>query len=161
MPTCNINNTPVTGFISIVINLVKQSKKSLIGSDIVQETEVRQWLEYCLNYASQCNNSQNINQILQVCNNFEIIKVFLIYFFKELNSVLELRTYLIGNCLSIADISLFYILHDVMDKLTYQEKEKYLNVSRWFDNIQQNNFIRKKASVVDFSTLFLTRVTIR
>lgn len=66
-----------------------------------------------------------------------------------------------GNSITIADVAMYYSLQNAMENLSYLEKEKYLNVSRWYDHIQQNSDIRNNKQMIDFSTLFLACVKIR
>lgn len=66
MPTCNLQNKSVTGFFNIIITLLRESDSQLLGANLIDEAEVRQWLEYCVIYISVCNNSQSETQILQV-----------------------------------------------------------------------------------------------
>lgn len=66
IPTCTINNKTINGFVNITVNLVKNSKKDLLGKDFEEECEVLQWLEYFLTYASCTNYIQVINQNLEV-----------------------------------------------------------------------------------------------
>lgn len=97
MPTCNINNKSTSGFINIVVNLVKTSKRDLLGNNLEEQCEVLQWLEYCAVYAPYANNTQTVNQVLQ-----------------EMNSFMEVRTYFVGNELTIADVVIYYMLQDLM-----------------------------------------------
>lgn len=61
----------------------------------------------------------------------------------------------------MADIAVFYTIQNIIKKCCYLEKEKYLNVCRWYDNIQQNDNIRKEKGLIDFSTIFLSCVNLR
>ncbi|GLV40662.1 aaRS-interacting multifunctional protein 3 [Carabus blaptoides fortunei] len=135
LPTCNLNNTLLTGFVNIILTLIEQSRAPLLGSNSEEEAEVRQWLEYCMTYATYSTHSQ----ILQ-----------------ELNDILATRTYFVGNSLTMADVAVYYSLQSAMERLSYLEKEQYLNLSRWYDHIQQNNDVRNNKQLIDFNTLFLT-----
>lgn len=66
MPTCNLHNKSVTGFVNIIITLLSESNSQLLGANLIDQAEVRQWLEYCVTYISVCNNLQSETQILQV-----------------------------------------------------------------------------------------------
>ncbi|KAL3286798.1 hypothetical protein HHI36_001292 [Cryptolaemus montrouzieri] len=72
--------------------------------------------------------------------------------FNELNEALSLKTYLVSHKLTIADVVLYYLLCNVMAGLTPIEKELYMNISRWFDNIQQIDAIRQSNKLVNFSS---------
>lgn len=43
-------------------------------------------------------------------------------------------------------------------KLSYLEKEKYINVSRWFDNIQYLDNVKEASKPIDFKTVHLVAV---
>ena len=43
--------------------------------------------------------------------------------------------YLVGCQLTLADIMLYYALHPVMVELSIQEKEQFINLSRWFNQV--------------------------
>uniref|UniRef100_A0A9W3ED53 Eukaryotic translation elongation factor 1 epsilon-1 n=1 Tax=Camelus bactrianus TaxID=9837 RepID=A0A9W3ED53_CAMBA len=68
----------------------------------------------------------------------------------DLNSYLEDKVYLTGYNFTLADILLYYGLHRFIVDLTVQEKEKYLNVSRWFCHIQHYPGIRQHLPRVVF-----------
>ncbi|KAH0617933.1 hypothetical protein JD844_016707 [Phrynosoma platyrhinos] len=69
---------------------------------------------------------------------------------QDLNSYLEDKVYFTGNNFTLADILLYYGLHHIIADLTVQEKEKYLNVSRWFNHIQHVPGIRQHLSSIVF-----------
>ncbi|CAO1432156.1 unnamed protein product [Diamesa serratosioi] len=76
----------------------------------------------------------------------------------ELNSYLESRSYLCGQKVTLADVVVFYAIFDNILQLTPQDKEHYLNLSRWFNHLQQiqeisQNDVRK----VNFSTVGLSK----
>lgn len=86
------------------------------------------------------------------------------------------RTYLVSDVLTIADLVLYCALQGIVvivlktvisiklilcvlqAKLSYLEKEKYINVSRWFDNLQCLDSIRETSKPVDFKTVYLVAV---
>ncbi|KAG8133308.1 hypothetical protein E2320_011108 [Naja naja] len=68
----------------------------------------------------------------------------------DLNLYLEDKVYIAGNNFTLADILLYYGLHQIIADLTVQEKEKYLNVSRWFNHIQHYPGIRQHLSSIIF-----------
>jgi glutathione S-transferase len=73
----------------------------------------------------------------------------------ELNEYLATRSYLIGEKLSLADLVVYYSLVDIVDNLLPNEKEQYLNLSRYFDFLQNSNELRQGAKVVNFATIHL------
>lgn len=73
----------------------------------------------------------------------------------ELSSYLKVRSYLIGQSISLADLVVFYAIYDIMKHLTPQEKENYLHLSRWFDHLQQVPEIRQGAGLINLSSIHL------
>ncbi|CAG9829307.1 unnamed protein product [Diabrotica balteata] len=132
------DKAPNSTIINTVFTLLNKSNSALGPSNDLERVEIQQWIEYVLVYASHVDNVQNSKIVL-----------------KELNDVLALKTYLVSHRLTIADVLLFYVLVQLMDSLSTLEKEKYLHVCRWFDNLQQDESLRQKNKVVDFSSNFL------
>ncbi|XP_036146906.1 eukaryotic translation elongation factor 1 epsilon-1 [Monomorium pharaonis] len=71
----------------------------------------------------------------------------------ELNTVLKNLTYIGGTKKTIADIVLYYVLHSIMAELSHQQKARYIHVSRWFDNIQQEEKLRQELDLISFNLL--------
>ncbi|KYB26302.1 eukaryotic translation elongation factor 1 epsilon-1 [Tribolium castaneum] len=138
MPVRVVNKNTSSGYINIILELVKEGKASLEGCSDLEKALIRQWIEYGFVYVAKADNPQQI--------------------LKELNAVLATRTYLVAHKLTIADVFLYYFLQDIMGKLSILEKEKYSHVSRWFDNLQQNSSIRQSNKLVNFDTLYLASV---
>ncbi|KAF2903084.1 hypothetical protein ILUMI_03100 [Ignelater luminosus] len=136
LPVRVANNSTTTGFIAIIFDLLNHSNLSL--GNLQDKAEIRQWLEYALVYAINCEGSSGIQQVL-----------------KELNAVLSTRTYLVTSNVSIADVVLFYILYHIIANLSYLDKERYIHVSRWYDNLQQDANLRQKNKIIDFNTNYL------
>ncbi|KAF5280386.1 hypothetical protein FQR65_LT03195 [Abscondita terminalis] len=133
------NDSTTKGFISIIFELLNEAKLSI--NKALDVAEARQWLEYAILYVARADGSQNVEQVL-----------------KELNNLLSTKTYLVSYNISIADVVLFYMMHHIFVNLSYLDKEKYLNVSRWFDNVQQDALVRQKNSMIEFKTNYLTVV---
>ncbi|CAH0551526.1 unnamed protein product [Brassicogethes aeneus] len=140
--SCTINGKTFSGTLNIISTLLTASKSNLAGKDDLEKLQIYQWIEYAMVYAVQCNSVHNIQQILT-----------------ELNSVLAERTFIAsyGN-ITIADVLLYYILHGLMESLVYLEKEKFIHVSRWFNNIQQDSNIRQNNKIIDFRSNFLVNL---
>ncbi|XP_044311604.1 eukaryotic translation elongation factor 1 epsilon-1 [Varanus komodoensis] len=134
-PVLQANDGPsLTGLTTIAIHLVKQAKKEqLLGSSTEEKAKVQQWLEYRVTQIDKQSSKEDIKVIL-----------------KDLNSYLEDKVYITGNNFTLADILLYYGLHHIIADLTVQEKEKYLNVSRWFNHIQHYPGIRQHLSSIVF-----------
>ncbi|XP_025928675.1 eukaryotic translation elongation factor 1 epsilon-1 isoform X1 [Apteryx rowi] len=135
IPVLQTNNGPsLIGLITVAAHLVKQAKKEqLLGSTAEEKAVVQQWLEYRVTRVDGCSSEEDTRIIL-----------------KDLNAYLEDKVYLAGNSFTLADILMYYGLHPVMADLTVQEKEKYLNVSRWFNHIQHYPGVRQHLSNVIF-----------
>ncbi|XP_019398652.1 PREDICTED: eukaryotic translation elongation factor 1 epsilon-1 [Crocodylus porosus] len=134
-PVLQTNNGPsLIGLTTIATHLVKQAKKEqLLGNTAEEKAVVQQWLEYRVTQVDGQSNKEDTRIIL-----------------KDLNSYLEDKVYLAGNNFTLADILMYYGLHHIMVDLTVQEKEKYLNVSRWFNHIQHYPGIRQHLSSIVF-----------
>lgn len=137
-PVRSFNNTITTGFVSIIFQFLKESSCDINGNGL-EMAEIRQWLEYCVVYVLNVENVQTVEQVM-----------------KELDTLLSSKTYLASFKATIADVAMFYSLYNIMVNLSYLDKEKYLNVSRWFDNIQQDDLIRQKNKMISFSTNYLS-----
>ncbi|XP_005306013.2 eukaryotic translation elongation factor 1 epsilon-1 [Chrysemys picta bellii] len=135
IPVLQTNNGPsLTGLTTIATHLVKQAKKEqLLGSTAEEKAIVQQWLEYRVTQIAGHSNKEDIRIIL-----------------KDLNLYLEDKVYLARNNFTLADILMYYGLHHIIAELTVQEKEKYLNVSRWFNHIQYYPGIRQHLSNIIF-----------
>ncbi|GBC06677.1 hypothetical protein RclHR1_00070044 [Rhizophagus clarus] len=55
---------------------------------------------------------------------------------KELNEHLTTRTYIVGNYLTVADLVAFARSYNFVEKLSSNERFELLNLTRWFDFIQ-------------------------
>ncbi|XP_023600860.1 eukaryotic translation elongation factor 1 epsilon-1 isoform X2 [Myotis lucifugus] len=135
IPVLQTNSGPcLTGLATIAAHLVKEANKEfLLGSTAEEKAIVQQWLEYRVTQVDGNSNKEDIRILL-----------------KDLNSYLEDKVYLTGYNFTLADIVLYYGLHRFIVDLTVQEKEKYLNVSRWFCHIQHYPGIRQHLSSVVF-----------
>ncbi|XP_043792972.1 eukaryotic translation elongation factor 1 epsilon-1 [Apis laboriosa] len=133
------SNKKIEGFSTIIQFLIENSKyPDILGIDNEMKALSRQWLEYavvCVNYADTPANAKRILQ--------------------ELNIALRDNTYLTGTKKTIADITLYYALHSIMRELSHQEKAQYVHVSRWFDNMQQEEKLRQQLDLISFDLLHL------
>ncbi|XP_046857770.1 eukaryotic translation elongation factor 1 epsilon-1-like [Xenia sp. Carnegie-2017] len=100
--------------------IARTTKCDILGKDALEEAEVQQWMEYCLTKidASQ-NDKSEMKEIIKLLNTFLVDKV-----------------YFVGYSLTLADLLIFSMLFNVYENLTYEEKEKVINVSRWFNEVQ-------------------------
>ncbi|XP_018311869.1 eukaryotic translation elongation factor 1 epsilon-1 [Mycetomoellerius zeteki] len=133
------NLPSIQGFSTIVQALVRSSKCSdILGNEKETQALIQQWLEYiviCINHADV---PVNANRILN-----------------ELNTIIKDVPYITGTKKTIADIALYYVLHSIMKELSLQQKAQYIHVSRWFDNIQQEEKLRRELDLISFNLLHL------
>ncbi|XP_018374138.1 PREDICTED: eukaryotic translation elongation factor 1 epsilon-1 [Trachymyrmex cornetzi] len=133
------NLPSIQGFSTIVQELVRSSKCSdILGNEKETQALIQQWLEYiviCINYADV---PVNANRILN-----------------ELNTIIKDIPYITGTKKTIADIALYYVLHSIMKELSLQQKAQYIHVSRWFDNIQQEEKLRRELDLISFNFIHL------
>ncbi|XP_064409485.1 eukaryotic translation elongation factor 1 epsilon-1 [Latimeria chalumnae] len=135
VPVLQTNNGPsLVGLTTIAAHLVKQAKwDQLLGSSAEEKAVVQQWLEYRVTRLDGQTSKENLGTIL-----------------KDLNRYLEDKVYLAGNSFTLADILMYYGLHPIIAELTIQEKEKHVNVSRWFNHIQHYPNVRQHLSPIIF-----------
>ncbi|XP_053322262.1 eukaryotic translation elongation factor 1 epsilon-1 [Spea bombifrons] len=128
VPVLQTNKGPsLAGLATIASYLVKEAKKEeLLGASVEDKAIVQQWLEYRITRIDRIASKEDVRNIL-----------------KDLNAYLEDKVYLAGNILTLADILTYYGLHHVIADLSIQEKETYINVSRWFSHIQRYPGVRQ------------------
>jgi len=125
------------GLATIMKHLARQNsdrKSSLLGNSTADEAGVSQWLEYrCLRLPRHIED-KDAHVVLQ-----------------EINSYLADRAYLVNNQLSLADVVLYRRLHSILNDLAAYEKQKYVNVCRWFSLMQHVPGLRQDLPEVNFS----------
>ncbi|XP_055638715.1 eukaryotic translation elongation factor 1 epsilon-1 isoform X2 [Toxorhynchites rutilus septentrionalis] len=135
-------NESISGYSSILQSLARDSKNLVAREslkDIETELQVAQWIDYSVLFVSPAARDKHVAKVL----------------LDELNEYLGTRSYLVNHTLTLADIVVFYSIQDTMLNLQSLEKENYLNVSRWFNHLQQQKAIRQSESLINFSTLHL------
>ncbi|XP_013789555.1 eukaryotic translation elongation factor 1 epsilon-1-like [Limulus polyphemus] len=131
------------GLVSISKYLTDKShQRSLLGTNIEESSLINQWLEYRTVYINQVHQKSDMVRVLE-----------------DLDLVLQKKVYFVGNRLTLADISIYYGLHRIFVSLTFQEKEKYLHLSRWFNQVQHVPEVRQTLPVVVFSKSRLYKTT--
>ncbi|MBN3294502.1 MCA3 factor, partial [Polypterus senegalus] len=111
----------IVGLVTIACHLVKAAKQEqLLGRTREESAVVQQWLEYRIVQLGAPGAKEEGRSTL-----------------RDLNGYLEDKVYFGGDFLSLADILMYYGLHSYMVDLTVQDREKFVNVSRWFSHIQQ------------------------
>ncbi|XP_072907050.1 eukaryotic translation elongation factor 1 epsilon-1 isoform X2 [Hemitrygon akajei] len=135
VPVLQTNNGPcLEGLTTIASHLVKAAKKEeLLGTTPEKCAVVQQWLEYRVIQVDNCTTQDDKKIIL-----------------KDLNCYLEDKVYLAGNSFTLADIMLYNGLHPIVAALTHEDREKYVNVSRWFNHIQHYPGVRQHSAAIVF-----------
>ncbi|XP_075069145.1 eukaryotic translation elongation factor 1 epsilon-1 [Mixophyes fleayi] len=128
IPVLQTNKGPsLVGLATIASHLVAEAKKEeLLGVSVEEKAVVQQWLEYRVTHIDRSATKEEIRHIL-----------------KDLNLYLEDKVYMAGNKITLADILTYYGLHPIIADLSVQEKETYINVSRWFSHIQHYPGVRQ------------------
>ncbi|XP_011647353.1 eukaryotic translation elongation factor 1 epsilon-1 isoform X2 [Pogonomyrmex barbatus] len=139
IPEYKENLLSIQGFSTIVQALARKSKYSnILGNEKETRALTQQWLEYvitCVNYVDIPANAKRV--------------------LNELNMILKDVPYITGTRKTIADIVLYYVLYSIMKKLSHPEKARYVHVSRWFDNIQQEEKLRQELDLISFNLMHL------
>ncbi|KAK0092383.1 hypothetical protein PV326_001573 [Microctonus aethiopoides] len=134
-----IKSQTIEGFCTIVQELAKKSNyPDMLGNDRLTRAITKQWLEYAIVNINYADNVTNAKRIL-----------------KELNMSLRDNTFITGTSKTVADVVIYYALHSIMNELTHQEKAEYVNISRWFDYIQQEEKLRKNLNLINFELVHL------
>ncbi|KAI9583815.1 eukaryotic translation elongation factor 1 epsilon-1 isoform X2 [Glossina fuscipes] len=138
--TCG--NKVVTGFANILNVLAKESNSDIAKSSCCNrevEAQVYQWIEFAVLYVSPGSKDKHIAQQL----------------LRDFNRLLLNKSYLVGHSLTIGDLAVFYAIYDLVESLTPIDKENYLNLSRWFNHLQQRPEIRQDKKILNFTTIYL------
>ncbi|XP_045157929.2 eukaryotic translation elongation factor 1 epsilon-1-like [Mercenaria mercenaria] len=123
------------GFLTIVKHLVRAAEKQrLIGEIPEEKAVVDQWLEYKVCHIDRCPSDKDKLTIL-----------------KDLDNYLKDKVYFLHHRLCLIDIVLYYTFQPTFAELTFYDKQKYMHLSRWFDNVQQTATIRQSIPLVTFS----------
>ncbi|XP_062335969.1 eukaryotic translation elongation factor 1 epsilon-1 [Osmerus eperlanus] len=116
---------PLVGLVTIATHLVTEAQRGeLLGGSAEGRAVVQQWLEYRVSRLDTCSR--------------EDLRIIL----KDLNLYLADKVYLAGNQFTLADTLMYYGVHPFIVDLAVQEKEKYVNVTRWFDHVQHRPGLR-------------------
>lgn len=132
----------INGFCTILQHLLKDCKHEVAQNSKAShevQAQVQSWIDYASVYIYAGKEDKHIcKQLLQ-----------------ELNQYLGDKSYFVGQFMTIADIAVFYSLYDLMKRQTPLDKENLLNLSRWFDHLQQIRGIRQNLEALNFTTIYL------
>lgn len=92
-----------SGYASIVAALARESKlDTFASSDLLQQCLISQWFDYAVLFVRPAASSKAASEAV----------------LHELNDYLLVRSYLVGQSLTLADVVLFYSLHDIVVRNT-------------------------------------------
>ncbi|XP_055836992.1 eukaryotic translation elongation factor 1 epsilon-1 [Episyrphus balteatus] len=135
------NNETATGFANILSMLAKESQSEAAKNSISSvevEAQVQQWIEYAILYVAPGSKDKHVAQHL----------------LRDFNNYFLSRSYLVGYTLTLADLAVFVAITDLIKSLSPIEKENYLNLSRWFNHIQNRPEVNQ-GNEVNFTTVYL------
>jgi len=131
-PVMVVNKNKIEGVLPILSHL-KTKNENILGSTNLEKALVRQWVQFqfgCLDLSDKKDTDLQL---------------------RKLNENLANKSYLAGESLTAADVLLFHGLHAVFNEMTFQEKDRYIHLSRWFRNAQQDKKLRRGKTFVSFS----------
>lgn len=96
----------------------------LCGEGRVEESEIRQWIEF---YLARIR-TETVWDTLSKDQQRAVLE--------ELNDYLSHCIFLVGYKLTLADILLYYGLHKYLGGMSFIQKAQYPHVCRWFDQVQ-------------------------
>jgi len=128
----------VAGVMPILAHLDKLGNKRVLGQSITESSLSRQWIQFktCLLEAN--DKKEAITSLLG-----------------QVNLCLTTSVYLSGNEVTAADVIMYHAIHGTVKDFSFQEKDRLVNLSRWFQNLQQDPTLRRGKSLVQFSKTML------
>ncbi|KAH9499126.1 Eukaryotic translation elongation factor 1 epsilon-1 [Bulinus truncatus] len=129
----NLNDGKNISGITSIAKYLQRTQAEFQDLSLEDRMVVEQWLEY-RNMINSCSDDQESQKII----------------LKELNSYLKDRVFFVSERLTLADVLVYHSLHDIYKKVTFQEKENYIHLSRWFNNVQQDKRIRQSLQPLKF-----------
>lgn len=133
VPVLDLGGGKLLSGVCSIAKYFQRSSKDFDGLSLEERMTVEQWIEYA-STTVKFSDSESERVVL-----------------KDLNSWLKDKAYFVANTLTVADIVMFYHLHSIFaERLTFQDKELFIHVSRWFQNVQQNSNIRQSLQPLTF-----------
>ncbi|KAJ2698613.1 G4 quadruplex nucleic acid binding protein [Coemansia sp. IMI 203386] len=111
-----LDGQQVEGTNSVAQLLAAKYNSALAGNTDAEKAEVSQWL------TMSARHGQSERQV----------------FAQTINEHLAGKTYIVSNCITLADIVVFGNIHAFMETLSAQKRFNWSNFSRWFDLIQHS-----------------------
>ena len=97
---------------------VSAKRPDLLGSSREEKALIHQWIELAVDHLSGSFSSSSL--------------------IDDLDAVLRSRAFLVGARLTLADLVLFAATHAHFAAVSFLDKEKHLNASRWFSHVQNS-----------------------
>ena len=94
-------------------NIHPCTKEPLLGSGPLERALVRQWVLYLTGCIEPADRKEKLTLLRRV------------------NEHLATSSHLAGASLTAADVLMFHSIHKIFSELTFQEKDKLMNLSRW------------------------------
>merc|ERR1712198_637652 len=96
---------------------VAANRADLLGANPQEKALIHQWIELTVSHVSSSSSDARCLS-------------------EELDAHLSSRCFLVGHRLTLADLLLFAATHAHFSSLSFQEKERVGNASRWFAHVQ-------------------------
>ncbi|KAH8291057.1 hypothetical protein KR054_008089 [Drosophila jambulina] len=132
----------VAGFATILESLAQESKSETAQNSRATrevEAQVYQWIEFSVLYVAPGSKDKHVSK--QLLNDF--------------NKLFASKSYLVGHFITLADLAVYYAIYDLVKSLSPVDKEAYLNLSRWFDHLQNRPDIHQGEPLLNFTTIYL------
>jgi aminoacyl tRNA synthase complex-interacting multifunctional protein 1 len=105
-----------------IINYLLDSEPLVAALLVPNKEEVENWLKFRENELYPAIENNDTNKLRSLLN--------------RLNKQLQPKVYFVSNRISLVDLSIFATLMKLVSSWGEEERLQYLNVTRWFDNIQ-------------------------
>ncbi|KAK0059219.1 eukaryotic translation elongation factor 1 epsilon-1 [Biomphalaria pfeifferi] len=129
----NLNDGKSISGISSIAKYLQRTQPEFQDLSLEDRMVFEQWLEY-RNIITNCSDDIESQKIV----------------LKELNGYLKDKVYFVAERFTVADVIIYHSLYEIYKKVTFQDKENYIYLSRWFNNIQQDKRTRQSLPQLKF-----------
>ncbi|EDV56824.1 eukaryotic translation elongation factor 1 epsilon-1 [Drosophila erecta] len=132
----------VAGFATILESLASESKSETAQNSRASrevEAQVYQWIEFSVLYVAPGSKDKYVSKQLLA----------------DFNKLFASKSYLVGHFITLADLAVYYAIYDLVKSLSPVDKEAYLNLSRWFDHLQNRADVHQGEPLLNFTTIYL------
>ncbi|EEB10751.1 eukaryotic translation elongation factor 1 epsilon-1, putative [Pediculus humanus corporis] len=155
--TFSFDNTIYNSTIFIKQDFITLSKKYLSIPVIIFGNEVKP-VKGLRNIVTKFSNfkSENIEDHAVLDDWLEYIETHSVDFdalsvLREVNDYLEDKVYFVGYKYGPIDVLMYYLLYNIYSTFTYQDKENYTYVSRWFNTMQHLDNFKLGKPIIPFT----------